>query len=295
MTIQQRGVSGGSPSTLYAYTGTYASLPPAGGYAAGTQALATDVGPNGSAFQSDGVSRWLPVNGRCVLANMPLPVGMAPTFPANASGTANGAITFGTAANQVVYKGYFYYPANSLVASHAAGFYYTEMSSNTAAIVYNNVYTPAVGTFPTEPVIKASFSGAVPGGAGVTAETNFFKANLPGGILGNFGGTRSSVLTQHTNSAGGKNVVLLYNASNAAAGYMASSASMYADAAVKNVGAANRQLAHGNWGNFAAANSVPGLSVDTSADVTLNYTMTRSVATDYLVVANLKVLLDIDV
>jgi len=57
MTIQQRGVSGGSPSTLYLTTDTYANLPAASGYASGTKARATD----GKGFDvvSDGTS-WIP-------------------------------------------------------------------------------------------------------------------------------------------------------------------------------------------------------------------------------------------
>jgi len=55
--ISASGFSGGSPSTLYAYTGTYASLPAASGYAAGTKARATD----GKGFDvvSDGTV-WIP-------------------------------------------------------------------------------------------------------------------------------------------------------------------------------------------------------------------------------------------
>lgn len=290
--ISAGGFNGGSPSTLYVAQAAYASLP--AGTVTRQKAIATDVGPNGSEMSWNG-ARWIPVNGRCTLAYLPLPVGIAPTFPANASGTANGAITFGTAVNAAYAKCYVYYPVNSVNASQPAGFYYTEMSTTTAAIVYNNVYTPAAGTLPTEPTSKTAFAGAVPGGAGVTSSVNFLKVTLPAGILGNFGAVGADLLSEVNNTAGGKNTTALLNAAAIHTTYQSGNLSLHAIGQFRNAGSAASQRTHGTWANTNGSNSFSACAVDTSVACTLNYEMTHSTATDLIFATGLIIDLQVSV
>jgi len=193
--ISAGGFNGGSPSTLYVAQAAYASLPAASGYTAGTRAKASD----GTGFDvvSNG-TRWLPAGGSAIIAACPYTVGIMPAFAANASGTANGATTLSTAIqNGEPLKGFGYVPANTIVAAHAAGFYWFEMQASTTAIkFYNNTYTPAVGVYPTEPTSKTAFAGAVPGSAGATSGALYtaFSYTLPAGILGAFGQLDNEVL-----------------------------------------------------------------------------------------------------
>lgn len=149
----------------------------------GKMAKVSDIGIGPySMWVSDGV-KWRPANGSLTIANTPIPVGKAPTF----TGTTNGAITFAVSV-VTVGEAYLYYPENSITASHPAGFYYTRIDNGSSSsanfgTVYNNTYTPADGVLPTKPTVLMPFSGAVPGGTGVTSVLTALIKTLPFSLI----------------------------------------------------------------------------------------------------------------
>jgi len=205
--------------------------------------------------------------------SMYLPVAKAGAF----TGTNDGAITFTTAFAALMPKCWVYYPANSIVASHAAGIYYTEMSSTTAAIVYNNVFTPAGGVNNPEPTTKVAFSGAVIGGAGTTSEITLYISRTKANALGAFGKSRFQFCFEGTSSANAKNFRTRIDGTLTGNTSVTTTGVLFAESFVKNMGATNSQRYSGGVTN-AAANTTPGtLSIDTTTtDIDISFTVQSS-------------------
>jgi len=94
-------------------------------------------------------------------------------------GGSTGMLFTGTAGNftlssavvssfQIPY-GYCYLPANAAGLGNVAGWYYFEMSSTTAGVVYNNVFLPTPGSVPRVPAGKLPFAN--PAGGRITQTT----------------------------------------------------------------------------------------------------------------------------
>jgi len=251
----------------------YTNYPPAS--YVGYEFLATDVGINGTKMVATSTMFVPASGGRALIDRLTLPVVKSPTF----TGTTNGAITWGTSAGTAFAKCFCYYPANSLVASHAAGFYYTEMSTTTAAIVYNNTYTPAAGVRPTEPVTKVAFSGAVPGGAGSTAEITAFIYPLVGGLLGDYGSVMTVLTTENSTSANNKSVRHRLDGNTIASAGLTTSSGAAITQNYQNKGSQSYQRC-GVSGLISATN------VDTSVYKTGAITLqTASSATDWIAIS----------
>ena len=265
----------GPQSGSYVTTDTYANISLLTSYPVGTRARVSDVGLYGSDFVYTG-SRWVPINGQCVLAQLALPVVKAPTF----TGTTNGAITLGTATPQIYSKCYMYFPANSLLAAQAAGFYYVEMSSTTAGVVYNNTYTPAGGTYPTEPTSKTAFSGAVPGGTGLTTEVTAFIVTVAAGLLGLFGVLKSQVMIDVDATAGSK-IIYQRLAGGSNTGDTLTTASLMGEAYVRNSGRASEQRYNTTFSAEVFSGGVGRATINTAAAFDISVTLrTSSAATD---------------
>jgi len=265
----------------YAFKGAMASAPSASAYPLGTHAFFTDVGPNGTDMVVSSSGTWIPHNGRALLSRLTLPVVKAPTIPADASGTANGAITFGTAVNTAFTRCFCYFDANVVNATQPAGFYYMEMSSTTAAIVYNNTYTPANGVYPTEPTSKTAFSGAVPGGAGVTTEVTAFSYNINGGLLGLYGTLILEIYFEANTTAGIKSPRNKLGGTTTHQGSLQSTPMIHSLAALKNIGAQNRQRTNASFLNTTSGTSAITATIDTSVDTTGVFTLQTAAATDW--------------
>ena len=69
----------------------------------------------------------------------------------------------------VIPGGYCYLPANAGGLGNVAGWYYFEMSSTTAGVVYNNQFIPTPGNVPRVPTEKLSFAN--PAGGRITQTT----------------------------------------------------------------------------------------------------------------------------
>lgn len=260
---------------------TLSELPTASNYPTGTKAYVTDIGVNGTEYVVTNSGAWAPVNGSALIDKLyGVPLVKAPTF----TGTTNGTIVFGTAVNTVFAKCFTYFDANTLVASHAAGFYYTEMSDTTNAVVYNNTYTPAVGVYPTEPTSKTAFAGAVPGGAGVTSQVTAFKYRTVANSLGRWGASKLFAHVECNNTAGVKMLRMSIAGTTVHSQSVTSSSGLYAEGYMRNRGATNAQRASGGFTNTTNSGAIaPSLAFDTTADIEHSCTLqTSGAATDWM-------------
>ncbi len=265
--------------TMYAYNGAWASRPSAAAYPVGTKIRFTD---QKGEWETNGTD-WIPVNGSVMKAQMKLPLFIAPTF----TGTTNGAVTLGTAMNIRTPKCFMYFAANSLVASHPAGFYYVEMSSTTAAVVYNNTYTPAAGVEPVEPSSKTIFSGAVPGGTGVTSEVTAYIVNVFGGEMGKWGVLDTFILPTWSSTAGAKTYKIKLGSTVFGGSVGTNSYGTKANNRIQNKGAEDVNIGENNL--FVPSNFGTLGTVNTSVDTTLSVTMQLAVATDFCGIAQCSV------
>jgi len=276
----------------YVANTTLASLPSASGYPVGTKAFASNVGLNGTEMVVSSSGTWIPNGGTCVYSSTDLPLLLACTIPADASASANGAITFGTALNVRIDNAFVYFEANVVNGTQPAGFYFTKFSTTTAAVVYNNTYTPANGTRQKEPATLVPFAGAVPGGAGTTSEITAFISTLVGGVLGKWGSLNFNTDTQHTTTAGTKSIIFKLDSTsatstgNATTGYGESVLNY-----IKNVGSESVQ--HGRTTSIQTPTSSFGsrTAIDTSIDKPISITMQKNTATDWMAIIRSEIML----
>src|ERR1700681_3984090 len=101
---------------------------------------------------------------------------------------ANGVDTLGTALPVAYPNAYKWYPAGAVFAGSVAGWYLIQMSSTTAPVIFNNVYTSGQPVIPAPsqlvPVVAAG-PGAYIATTGATTGPTFA---LNGSMLGNSGG-----------------------------------------------------------------------------------------------------------
>jgi hypothetical protein len=207
------------------------------------------------------------------------------------SGTmgANGAITFGTATGVTALgTGFYYFPAGAVYSGSLAGFYYTRMSSTTAGIVYNNIYS-GVGA----PVTPAAsqlvlVQDAGPGAyTGVTTATTVMTLPVPGNIMGPNGCLQLDLMYDYNNTAGAKTctVNLSGSASNVFTASPTTTVFTRIMKLIQNRGVTNVQTFDSpsvyNFG-AASANTLAAGATDTTQPFNLTVTLTIAVATDYL-------------
>ena len=205
------------------------------------------------------------------LAYMNVPVGISCTF----TGTTDGNITLSTPLNYKIPGCFFYYPADSLSASHSAGFYWTEFSDTSNAIVYQEMYVPGPSSEPMEPTAKTPFSGTVPGGTGVTDEVTCFSFQLLAGLLGKNGGIESAIQTEFCYISGTKANRIRLN--NDVVGIQYSNVSPILNGVhrFKNIGSESVQRGS-VLTNGAGATTSYYTEQDTSIDSTVSITLSKS-------------------
>ena len=257
-----------------------------------TVAIATDVGPDGALMRYSSAGKWV-IAGQGCLGTFAVPIVMPPSYTVD---DAVGSITFGTAIpNFSGVSAWVYYSANSITASNAAGFYWTIFSSTTAAVVYQNTYTPAAGTVPSNVSSPTAWSTSVAGPyAGTTATVTYFiPPTLPANVLANGKSILSKIRLNVINNANTHNPAITLGGQTISSGSIASVLSLYAT----HTAQANANLAGlncgSNWiGPTSAANSIRFTALDLTAAQALNYTMNKTTATDYMVVCGLNVTLE---
>lgn len=251
----------------------FASLPSAAAVP-GQQYFVSDVGIHGSNWQSDGTA-WQLVGGQVVLFQSSIPMALPP------SGTiaANGALTLGTALDNVYPSIYMYFPAGAWTGS-TAGMYYVAMSSTTVGQVYTNQYVSGVPTIPTSPT-------AVSTGAGAYTQTTstyltVLSYAMPANLMGTIGRFSADIFCTNNSSAGVKAVQAALpfttNGYNNTTG-----TSLGGTSFAQNTGVTNRQFVQWNSNTTIAPIFV---SVNTSSQITVSSALWISTATDWLILQN---------
>lgn len=188
---------------------TFAALP-AASVALNQIFRVTDIGPDGSLWESNG-SEWKPVNGKALLKIGNYPVGM----PNNGSIGANGAVTFTGTGLVDTYSGgiWLYYPAGALYAGSLAGFYWTVMTSATVGTVYNGMHDGATEFLPAlagtlTPIVSTAIGAFL--AVGVNTQVSMFS--IPANALGEFGTIEGIYSTRFTSSASSKSITAFMGA-----------------------------------------------------------------------------------
>jgi hypothetical protein len=239
----------------------------------GEYRIATDLGPEGTLVKSNGVM-FVPESGEALLGKSDIYIGIAPTFTARAGGAA-GKVTFGTALVRTGgIKGYFYYAANTLDTTHAAGFYYTVMTDGTSGTVYSDTYTPG-GVEPTIPASPTAFPGTVVGGAGVITEVTLVSNTLPAGCMGKIGQIEYATQLENNNNGDDKTLKVKLGTTVLSTTLVTTVTETAITGRVWNAGATNVQV--------SASTSFAG-TVDTTAASTVSITATLEVATSWALI-----------
>lgn len=188
---------------------TFAALP-AASVALNQIFRVTDIGPDGSLWESNG-SEWKPVNGKALLKIGNYPVGM----PNNGSIGANGAVTFTGTGLVDTYSGgiWLYYPAGALYAGSLAGFYWTVMTSATVGTVYNGMHDGATEFLPAlagtlTPIVSTAIGAFL--AVGVNTQVSMFS--IPANALGEFGTIEGIYSARFTSSASSKSITAFMGA-----------------------------------------------------------------------------------
>lgn len=145
-----------------------------------------------------------------------VPFGVAPT----GSVATNGALTLGTALNQIYTGGiYLFLPSGAAFAGSAAGFYWCVMTSTTVGTIFNNVLGNGIPSVPaTATPIVAAGPGAYTGSTSAQTVTIPLNPNVLGAagyarILAMFGTNNTANNKTTTIAVGGTNVFTLTQAS----------------------------------------------------------------------------------
>lgn len=205
---------------------------------------------------------------------------------------SNGALTLSVALPTAFPNAYVYFPANSITASNAAGWYYTTFSTTTAGQVFNNTYTSGTPVIPSSPTAFSASAGAVV--AQVTTPVTAMNTNVIGGSLGLNGWIRAEAIFQANNSANTKACSVFYGNGSLFTGN-ASGANIYVEVnhRMGNCGVTNRQMARAaTYNSFTGAPNYT--SVDSTANQTFSVVMTLATAAtgDYVIATGVSALLN---
>lgn len=263
---------------------TWATLPGAVDYS-GKRIRVTDIGIGGIDMISNG-TRWVPVNEHILLDYFANSLVKAPTLTSVTQGVSNLTVVLGTAVPATFSKCFMYFAAGQLYSDdggNAAGFYYAEMSDTSNATVYSDTYTPATGTRPTIPTTATSITGktAATGGAlaGSTDTITYFQTSVPAGLLGPRGVVLTKTMLETNVAAGNKTYTTVFGGATASSMNLSTQGNCYGEHIIRNR-AVDAQRTSAGYQNTANNAGVYSLAVDTSAAVTISYTMATAAATN---------------
>lgn len=214
-------------------------------------------------------------------------------LPSSGSFGNNGALTLTTALGYTLAGCFMYFPANAIQAGSAAGWYWTVMSSTSAAAVFNDRYTTGN---PVVPLSPTPFVSTGPGAYTQTTAVDIQSMNVvvPGLAMGINGMLRIHGLRTQINNANNKlNRTRLGGITSQAANQTTSNGNRF-DSVWMNAGVYNRQRTiSDNPGDLTSANLSGGFpadrTVDTSVNQTLDVTLLLNVATDWVCLERLVV------
>lgn len=204
--------------------------------------------------------------------------------PSGSTVGANGAaLTIATAFDQTYANCFMKFNANEIASGQAAGWYYVEMSSTTAGIVYNNTYTPGSG-LPTIPGSKTAFTTNAGGTtAGTVASTTALSVTPAADSIGANGVIRYSAIARWNNSAGTKKAFPYLGTSFGAFPQVQGTTSIGGSGVmvIANAGVKNKQWNYPE--NQTAVTTAMGtLAVDTTQSQALAINLQTTVATDWV-------------
>ncbi len=178
---------------------------------------------------------------------------------------------------------YCYFPANFGGQTIAAGFYWVQMTSDTAGEVFNNTYSTGIPSYQSSPTTFGNLSGWL---TQVTSEvTSVTGITVPANSLGANGILRALWKQISTSSAGFKTVKLKLG-STAVASYSSSTTFNDSDCEtiIQNAGIATRQVntrtSNGMIGVSNTTYSADSSAVDTTSEVTVSWTLQIATNTD---------------
>ncbi|MBK6825047.1 MAG: hypothetical protein IPG87_19495 [Saprospiraceae bacterium] len=201
------------------------------------------------------------------------------------TGTAGGfTLSAAVLTGFVIPVGYCYLPANAGGLGNAAGWFYFEMSSETAGIVYNNAFSPVVGTIPIVPGVKTPFANPVGGRiTQTTADVTMLSYSLAAGAIGKNGSLRILVKRLASATATSKTIKLYADSSVIYISGTTSSSCLDFEAVIQNAGVINKQIstrAHTVISQATSSISSDLSSFDFSNPCTLSITANLAVNTD---------------
>jgi hypothetical protein len=257
---------------------TWATKPAASAVPENTEIWVSDVGVLPVKFYSNG-TKWIPVNNPFLAFQANIPVMIPPT----GSIADNGVLTVGTAFQETLSNCYLYFGANVIAAGVAAGLYYTEMSSTTAGVIYNNVYTAGAPVIPTKVPFVTTGTGAY---TQTTAEIQAYSFTVKGGLLGANGSLQSKHYSQQNNTAGLKTIATKFGGIATYSATLGTGFLSGSDIFTTVTNRANTAMQFGTFNNTSVSigntsGDLIKMTKDTTGDVAFTYTMRLATATDW--------------
>lgn len=213
-----------------------------------------------------------------------VPMILAPT----GSMANNGVLTGGTAFPTGFMNGgtYQYFPAGAIAAGSLAGWYYTLMSSTTAGVVYNNIYTAGQ---PYVPAVPTPFVTTGPGAfTGVTTAVVALSFPIAANTMGPNGLLEISMLIGYHGSINNKTVTVKVGAATIFSVVNATAATLAYQALINwgNQGQTGFQYAQtvGAMGALTTAQTYTAIDTTQIQTVTVNFT--NATATDWISLDN---------
>jgi hypothetical protein len=202
------------------------------------------------------------------------------------TGTAgnNGAVTLGTALNRAEPNLYSYWAADTITATNAAGWYFTQCSSATACTVYNNTYSSGNPTIPSAAQLVA-FSSTGPGAyTGVTSAQTALSIPIPAYAMGSAGRLEFKYMVLTYATANNKNVNIKFGGSSTGSYNIASSTNVAQPGVigVQNLTTSTQVVTNSLvTGGYGASSAPSYLGINTNNAQSLSVNLTLNTATDW--------------
>lgn len=240
--------------------------------------VAISIIPNGWKFIPLGASPSYPGNTIQTIVQGGLPMYM----PGTGTITAGGVLALtGTALDQTFANAYFFFPANTVGTGLPAGMYFVQMSSTSAGVVFQNLYTGGTPLIPTTliPCVSAVNYTQTTGSL-----VSLITGTVPAASMGPNGKVKTICFYQNNNSAGTKTFSIKWGGSQTLGTSATTNQSLSVIREVSNAGLTNAQTsaASGVTGTGVAAGASQRYTKDTTASQDINVQAQLGTATDWV-------------
>lgn len=207
-------------------------------------------------------------------------------FIVPSSGTVSntvGNITTAAGLDYVPGPSYTFFPAGALYASSPSGWYYTNWTAATLAVVYADMYTSGVPEIPVNPTPLTTVAGAYTQTTGVDIFGPSYA--IPGGFLGQNGFIEWNRVVNNPSNANNK-VFNMFFGGVLFQGYTQTANPKAAgQGTIKNRGRSNAQIsASAAYGDNGNASSLPKLSINTNNTQVIAFAVYIANAADYAII-----------